>query len=153
MTDDQQTTPISDLRSLADERFRSELVRTGARDPRDFYRERLRALRERNPDGYRAAVRYFENELVPAVVRANSDPLGEWLDYGCLLARLWVDGSAVQIDTTGASGPYRRPVPLDHLVLHLPTSPREPALAIGLPPSMSAAQNATYQLLVLRRAG
>jgi hypothetical protein len=142
----------SDLRSLAEERFQAQLERTGARDPRNLYRERLRGLRERNAEGYRTALHYFEHHLVPAVAAEDSDPLGEWLEYGCLLARLWVDGSAVQIDPTGLSDSYRRPVPADHLVLHLPASPREPVLAIGLPPALSAAQNATYQLLVLRRA-
>jgi hypothetical protein len=153
MSGDGKSGSRADLRSLADERFQEALTETGARDPRDFYRERLRALRERNPDGYQRAVHYFEHELVPSVARTESDPVAEWLEYGCLLASLWVDGSAVQIDTSGRSMPYHRPIPSDALVLHLPTSPREPALAIGLPPSLSPAQHATYQLLVLRRAG
>jgi hypothetical protein len=140
------------LRSRADERFEAALAETGARDPRDFYRNRLVELREINPDAYRKAIRYYEKELVPAVARADSDPIAEWLEYGCVLADLLVKGSAVMIDPTGRAHPYTRPVPADHLVLHLPTSMREPALAVGLPPSLSPAQSATYQLLVSRRA-
>lgn len=144
-------TESTDLRAIADERFRAALERTGARDPREFYRERLRGLRERNPAGYRQATEYFRTVLVPAVASESGDPIAAWLDYGCLLAALWTEGSPVQIDATGRSRPYDPPVPADHLVLHLPTSTREPALAVGLPPTLSEAQKATYDLLVRGR--
>ncbi len=144
---------LETLRSRANERFETALTEVGARDPREFYRTRLKELREGNPDGFRAAIRYFENELVPAVARADSDPIGEWLEYGRILASLRIDGSTVMIDSSGRSRPYERPVPPDDLVLHLPTSTRETALAVGLPPTLSPAQAATYQLLVSRRGG
>lgn len=138
----------SDERAVADERFHEALDRTGARDPREFYRQRLGELRRRNPAGYRQATDYYRSVLVPGIARDGADPIAAWLDYGCLLAALTIEGTAVQIDPTGRSRPYERPVPLDHLVIHLPTSTRERALAVGLPPELSAAQKATYDLLV-----
>ncbi|CAN5728795.1 hypothetical protein BH23GEM8_BH23GEM8_22520 [soil metagenome] len=136
------------LKELADRRFAAAVRDTGARDPRDFYRARLREIRERDESAFGKALDYFEGVLVPGVAREGSDPIGEWLDYGCFLANLREPGSPVEIDRSGRSRPYRRPVPTDHLVLHLPTSGRERALAVGLPPELSEAQRATYRLLV-----
>jgi hypothetical protein len=132
----------------ADQRFAAALAKSGARDPRDFYRSRLRDLRTSDDMAFQKAVAYFETVLVPAVANEDSDPIGEWLDYGCLLAALMVPGAAVQIDPTGRSHPYARPIAPENLVLHLPTSTRERALAVGLPPRLSPAQRATYDLLV-----
>jgi hypothetical protein len=140
--------PEETTRETADRRFEEALTTTGARDPRDFYRARLRELRARDDRAFRRALEHFEQVLTPAVARADSDPLAEWLDYGCLLAELMEPGSAVRIDPTGRSRPYRRPVPIEDLVLHLPTSGRERALAVGIPPTLSPAQRATYDLLV-----
>jgi len=39
-------------------------------------------------------------------------------------------------------------VPADALVLHLPERAAEPALAVGIPAKMSAAQRASFALLV-----
>jgi hypothetical protein len=142
-----------DVRARADRRFAAALERTGARDPRDFYRARLRELRERDEEAFREALAHYENELLPAVAREDSDPIAVWLEYGRLLARLTVDGAAVQIDPSGRALPYRPPVPLDHLVLHLPTASRTPVLPIGIPPQLSPAQRATYELLVKQALG
>lgn len=136
------------LRLTADRRFAQALARTGARDPRDFYRQRLRALRDRDEDAFRIALDYYENRLVPAVADGASDPVAEWLEYGRLLAQLTADGQTVQVDATGRAAPYAPPVPVDHMVLHLPTASREPALPVGLPPQLSPAQRATFELLV-----
>ena len=138
----------SDLKTRADERFARAIAASGARDPRDFYRERLRELRERDEKAFARALDYFETRLLPAVARDDSDPVAEWLEYGRVLAQLTVEGTPAQIDPTGRSHPYAPPVPLDHLVLHLPTSTRERALVIGLPAELSPAQRATYELLV-----
>ncbi|CAN5755442.1 hypothetical protein BH23GEM6_BH23GEM6_27230 [soil metagenome] len=132
----------------ADRHFADALASSGARDPRDFYRSRLRDLRAGDEAAFHKAVDYFETVLVPAVASDDSDPLGEWLDYGCYLAALMVPGAVVQIDPSGRSSPYTRPVPSENLVLHLPTSTRDRALAVGLPPRLSAAQRATFTLLV-----
>jgi hypothetical protein len=124
------------------------LARTGSRDPREYYRERLRALRDRDEQAFQRAREHYEMRLLPAVAREDSDPLAEWLDYGRILAELTTPGRAVEIDPTGLAHPYSPPVPADRLVLHLPTSAREPALLIGLPPALSPAQRASFDLLV-----
>jgi hypothetical protein len=135
-------------RDAAERRFAEALRTTGARDPRDFYRERLRELRSSDQRAFQRAMDHFEQQLLPAVAREDSNPIEEWLEYGCLLADLLEPGSAVCIDPTGRSRPHGRPVALEDLVLHLPTSGKGKALAVGLPPELSPAQRATYALLV-----
>ena len=141
------------LREQADARFEAALKEAGARDPREFYRRRLRDLRAQNPEAFRRAVEYHDTRLVPAVARADSNPLGEWLEYGRFLATLVSAGRTVQIDATGLAADYAPPVPLHDLVLHLPTDSRLPALAVGIPPELSPAQRATYALLVEGKQG
>jgi hypothetical protein len=136
------------LKARADERFAQAIEATGAKDPRDFYRDRLRELKARDERGYARAVDYYENRLLPAVAAEGSNPVAEWLEYGRVLAALTAPGEPTQIDPTGRSHPYSPPVPLDHLVLHLPTSSKAPVLLIGLPIRLSPAQRATYELLV-----
>lgn len=140
-------------RERADRRFEAAITASGARDPREFYRERLRLLREADPAAFREAVHYYESRLIPRVAEEDSDALGEWLEYGRVLAALTAPGETVQIDPSGRAEPYARPVPGDHLVLHLPTSSREPVVPVGLPPELSPAQRTTYTLLVDRRTG
>ncbi len=146
MSDDSQ-------RHTADERFARALAESGARDPRDFYRQQLRELREHDENAFRRALDHYESRLVPAVAAGASDPLGEWLEYGRLLAQLRADGTTVQIDRGGRSRPYAPPVPVEELVLHLPTSTREPALPVGIPPQLSPAQRAAFELLVKQSLG
>jgi hypothetical protein len=135
-------------RERAEARLVEALARTGGRDPREYYRERLRALRDRDEQAFQRAREYYETRLLPAVAREESDPLAEWLDYGRLLAELTAPGRTVEIDPSGLAHPYAPPVPADRLVLHLPTSAREPALLVGLPPTLSPAQRASFDLLV-----
>lgn len=137
-----------DLRDRADRRFEEALTATGARDPRDFYRKRLKELREQDADAFRRALSYFEERLIPAVAAEGSDPVAEWLEYGRFLAGLVAQGKTLQVDPTGAALPYAPPVPRDHLVLHLPDASGARALVVGLPPALSPAQRATYDLLV-----
>lgn len=144
-TDEQKT--------RAEERFERALAESGARDPREFYRERLRALRDADEAAFRSAREYYEERLVPAVAADESDPLQEWIEYGRVLATLAAAGRTVQIDPGGRAHPYARPVPVNHLVLHLPDSPRLAAITVGLPPILSPAQRATYELLVAGRRG
>ena len=136
------------LREQADQRFQRALDATGARDPREFYRKRLRDLKAHDPDAFRRAVEYHDSRLVPNVAAEGSDPLREWLEYGRFLATLLAPGRTVQIDHSGRASEYAPPVPAEHLVLHLPTDTRQSALAVGLPPMLSPAQRATYALLV-----
>jgi hypothetical protein len=137
-----------ELRERADARFQAALEATGARDPRDFYRQRLRDLRDQDVDAYRRAVTHFEERLIPAVARDGSDPLAEWLEYGCLLAGLVAPGRTVRIDRSGLARDFAPPGTADDLVLHLPGSTRERVLVVGIPGRLSPAQRATYDLLV-----
>jgi hypothetical protein len=137
-----------ELRERADQRFDEALSATGARDPRDHFRGVLKDLRRSNPSAFQEALSYFETRLIPAVASDGSDPLAEWMEYGRVLAHLQAPGRTVQIDPTGRSLDFSVPVPLDHMVLHLPDSTSRPAVVVGLPPTLSPAQRATYDLLV-----
>ncbi len=59
----------------------------------------------------------------------------------------------MQIDATGRSCAYQRPVPADALVLHLPSNPGTAAVLLGLPPQLSEHQRAAYDLLVRQTQG
>ena len=137
-----------DLRARAEARFASALEAAGARDPRDFYRRQLVELKAADPAAYRRALAYYEQELIPAVARDESDPMAEWLEYGRVLATLAAEGRTVQIDPTGRASEYARPIPPDALVLHLPERASARAIPVGLPAALSPAQRATYDLLV-----
>ena len=138
----------TDLRARAEQRFEQALGESGARDPRDFYRKQLVELKAASPDGFRRALAYFEERLIPAVAAEGSDPLAEWTEYGRLLATLSAPGRTVVVDPTGRVADYARPAPRDALVLHLPERATAPALPIGIPARMSPAQRANYDLLV-----
>lgn len=137
-----------DLRARADERFARALEAASARDPRDFYRKQLVALKGANRDAYQRALAYFEERLIPDVARDDSDPLAEWLEYGRVLANLTTPGRTVQIDAAGRAADYARPVPPDTLVLHLPERTGDAAIVVGIPGTLSPAQRANYDLLV-----
>jgi hypothetical protein len=144
-------TPTPELAARAEERFDAARAAAGARDPRPYLRERMVALRGSDPEAYRTAAAYHADTLIPAVAAAGSDPLGEWLEFARVLAALTTPGRAVQIDPSGRSAGYRRPVPPDALVLHLPEDAAAPALYVGVPPEPSRAQRAAIDLLVKRR--
>ena len=67
-TDDDQV-------ARADRLLEEALERTGARDPRDYYRERLRELKQRDEQGYERAVQHYREVLVPAIAVDGEDPL------------------------------------------------------------------------------
>ena len=136
------------LHDRADRIFEEALGQTGAKDPREFYRARLREMKADNPEAYREAVAYYEDDIVPSIAEAGDDPLMAWQRFGCRVAELTVTGTPIEIDATGRRRPYAPPTPLDRLVLHLPQESSGRALVVGLPPELSAAQLATYDLLV-----
>lgn len=140
-----------DLQETADQRLEEVLQRTGARDPREFYRERLRELKARDADAYARAVRHYREELVPAVAGGEGDPLAAWTEYGRTLATLTASGRTVSLDPTGRAVPYEAPVDRDHLVLHLPDQKNVRALLVALPRELSPAQRASYDWLVTGR--
>lgn len=132
----------------ADARFEEALAATGARDPRDYYRDRLRELKRANPEGYAEGVGYYRNTLVPSIAAGEADPIGAWREYGLLLARLTAPGRAVAVDATGRSRPFELPGDAADMVLHLPERNRDRALLVALPPQPTSAQLATHQWLV-----
>ena len=134
--------------AAADRILEEALERTGARDPRDFYRDRLRALKESDPDGYRSAVAYYRDTLIPSVASGDAEPLEAWTEYGRTLAEAVAEGRTVSIDATGRARPYEGPV-ADHLILHLPEDRGSKALLVGLPPELTRAQRASYDVLVV----
>jgi hypothetical protein len=139
-----------DHTQTADARLEEALAATGARDPREFYRDRLKELREANPEGYRAAVEYYRDTLIPTVAKGDEPPLDAWTEYGRQLAVALAPGRTVSIDETGRSAPYEGPV-AGRLILHLPSQSGARALLVGLPPELTAAQRATYDVLVTRK--
>ena len=120
---------------------------SGARDPREFYRERLRDLKASDPEGYAKAVAHYRDVLIPEVAAGTSNPLHAWTEYGRQLATRVAAGRTVSIDRTGRARPYEGPTDSD-LVLHLPDEKGGRALLVGLPTEPSSAQRAAYSVLV-----
>lgn len=139
---------IADVQARADARFEAALAESGARDPREYYRERLRELKGSDEAAYDRAVTYYHETLIPTVASADSDPLAAWREYGRFIAELTAPGRTVEVDASGRSHTYRPPVAPDRMVLHLPERRGARALLIGLPAEPSPAQMATYDLLV-----
>ena len=137
----------------ADRRFDEALQNKGGRDPRDYYRDRLKDLRQSNAEAYKVAVAYYQNTLIPAVASGAEEPLKAWRDYGLEIARLTAPGRTVTVDASGRSEPYQEPCADEVMVLHLPDSKRGRALLVGLPPKPSPAQLATYDWLVAGKKG
>jgi hypothetical protein len=136
-----------EINTKADEILEQALADSGARDPREFYRDRLRDLKQKNPEGYQGAVRYYRDTLIPAVASGQEPPLDAWTEYGRRLAEALAPGRTVSIDDTGRAHPFEGPMP-DRLVLHLPDGKGGRALLVGLPAELSPAQRASYDVLV-----
>lgn len=132
----------------ADQRLQEALDRQGARDPRPFYRERLRELKAASPDAYEKAVTHYRDTLVPEVAAGEVDPLEAWMEYGLRLAELSAPGRTVAVDESGRATPYEPDPGSDRLVLHLPEDRGLRPLLVGLPRELSPAQKATFDLLV-----
>jgi hypothetical protein len=147
-------TMFEDRTAEADRALEAALEATGARDPREFYRERLRELKRVAPEKYETAVTYYRETLIPDVASGSRDPIEAWTEYGRRLAAALAPGRTVSIDASGLAHVYEKPA-LDRLVLHLPDDRGTRALLVGLPPTLSAAQSATYRVLVegKQRAG
>ena len=141
----------SDERARADQRLEAVLSESGRRDPREFYRERLRELRERDREAYEQAVRYYEETLVPSVASGSAEPLSAWMEYGRRLAELSAPGRTLTVDASGRAQEYEPDSAADSLVLHLPQAGGGRALLVALPRELSPAQRATYDWLVAGR--
>lgn len=136
-----------DVADKADRALEDALEATGARDPRGFYRDRLKALKQADPTAYERAVEYYREILLPVVADGVEPPLDAWTEYGRRLAEALAPGRTVGIDPTGLAHPYERPMG-DRLVLHLPDNAGVRALLVGLPPQLTRAQRAAYDVLV-----
>ena len=136
-----------DLPAAADEALEAALAAAGARDPREFYRERLRELKRVDAAGYESAVAYYRDTLIPEVAAGDRDPLEAWTEYGRRLAVALAPGRTVSVDETGLAHEYHEGE-RDRLVLHLPDEKGTRAPLVGPPPSLSPAQRATYDVLV-----
>lgn len=137
-----------DLTARADKRLEEALAREGARDPREFYRERLKELKAASPDGYARAVAYYREQLLPQVADGGVEPLSAWTEYGRVLAEAVAPGRTVAVDGSGRSHPYEAPAPRDRLVLHFAEGKSTRAILVGLPAELTPAQRATYDVLV-----
>lgn len=135
----------------ADRLLEEAVEATGARDPREYYRQRLTELRGSSEEAYDQAVAYYGETLVPSIAEGGADPLAAWTEYGRTLAELQAAGRTVAVDPTGRAEPYDAPVQPDRLVLHLPETRKERPLLVGLPATLSDAQRATYDWLVQGR--
>jgi len=138
---------MSDEQAAADKALEESLAKTGARDPREFYRERLKELKRIDAAAYETAVAYYRGTLVPEVARGEKDPLDAWTEYGRRLASALSSGRTISVDASGLAHEYEGPE-RDRLVLHLPDDKGSRALLVGLPLSLSVAQRATYDVLV-----
>ena len=130
----------------ADETLEKALAESGARDPREFYRERLRDLKKENAEGYEHAVEYYRDTLIPTVADGRLPALDAWTEYGRILAESLAPGRTIGIDSSGRSHPYEGP-DSTRLVLHLPEEGGR-AILLALPPELSGAQRASYDVLV-----
>ncbi|MGE0160299.1 MAG: hypothetical protein AB7T31_12885 [Gemmatimonadales bacterium] len=135
--------------AAAERALEAALAESGARDPREFYRERLRELKRARPEEYQSAVRYYTETLLPEVAASRRDALVAWTDYGRRLAEALAPGRTITVDETGRAQPYD--AALAGLVLHLPDDGGARALLVALPRTLSAAQRATYDVLVSGR--
>ena len=135
-----------ELTQAADRALEAAIAETGARDPREFYRERLRELKDANPGGYEEAVAYYRGTLIPSVA-SGAAALDAWTEYGRRLAEALAPGRTVSIDESGRAHAWEGP-DLSRLVLHLPDDTGSRALLVGLPPSLTPAQRATFDVLV-----
>ena len=138
---------MTDPKTRADARLETALQDADQKDPRPYYRDVLKALKDRDPDGFREALRYFEDELTPAVA-GEADPLDAWAEYGMMLARTLGAGRTVELDSTGRARPVEDVRNASGLVLHVPDDTSAPAIVLRFPREPSPAQQASYELLV-----
>ena len=136
-----------ETRNRADARLGTALTGADQRDPRPFFRAVLRHLRERNDDGFRRALRYYEEELVPAVA-GEADPLEAWAEYGQVLARELGSGRTAELDSTGRARTAESVADARGLVLHIPDATDAPVLVLRYPAAPTPAQHAAFELLV-----
>ncbi len=133
--------------SDSEARYRAALDQHGVTDVQATYRVLLRRLKASHPSAYDAAVSRYERELVPGLEAGEGDPLRLWLDYGMWIAEQLSPGHVVAVDETGLATPVEDELPLDRLLLYVPETSNERAIALTQPVQPSEAQKETVQLL------
>jgi hypothetical protein len=141
-----------DLRNAADRNLTSAATRLGLADPRPAFRERLRILKDNQPDAFATALRHYETTVLPAIA-GGGDVLEAWVQYGETIAALSAPGRMLRVDATGRAERYTAPVTTATLVLHVPDQNDAPVLVTIAPVSPTPAQQATLDLLVHGRLG
>jgi hypothetical protein len=136
-----------DLRTRADLNLTTAARSLGLADPRPAYRERLRLLKDTQPDAFSRALRHYEDEVLPAVADGRN-AIDSWVQYGAFLAALSAAGRMMSIDATGYATRYMAPVTENALVLHVPDDNAAPVLIAVAPAAPAPPQQATIDLLV-----
>lgn len=131
----------------ADEQTDEAIRSAPCEDFRESYRDRLRWLKDSQPQAFSRALSHYNDVLVPNIA-AGAEPLAEWLRYGQLLGDLSGTGKTSRIDESGRAQPWDEST--GGLVLHLPDDTNVPALALAVPKQPSDAQAATMRLLLKR---
>jgi hypothetical protein len=140
---------MGEIRQGADTRLDEALDRAALQDPRAFFRDQLRLLKDSDPAAFEEARRHYEEVLLGRVAAEDSDPVLEWFEYGKLLTELGGKGGRlVMVDRGGRATTFSPPLVMDQLVFHLPEDPHAPALALSMPRALSPAQEATASLLL-----
>jgi hypothetical protein len=132
----------------SDERTEMAISTAGWVDFREAYRDRLRWLKDTQPEAFAKALAHYNDILVPNIAE-GMDPIAEWIEYGKVLGNLSGAGKVVRIDETGRARDLDDSVA--GLILHLPDDTGVPALALAIPAELSDAQRATLNLLVKQR--
>ena len=135
------------IAAQAEEKLESALQAEGARDPREFDRERLKELKQESQEAYQEAVSYYRDVLLPSIASGAAHPLDAWTEYGRTLATALAPGRTVRIDASGKASSYESPTRSD-LVLQIPSAKGGRAVLVALPSKLSRAQKATYDVLV-----
>lgn len=139
-----------DLKRRADERLAEALEAAGLADARPVYRQVLRHLRETHPEAFERALRHYEAEVLPAL-GGEAEPVATWIAYGAWLAGLTAGGRVMAVRGDGRAAEYAPPYTAGDLVLHVPESAADPVVPLMRSAAPSAAQQATYDLLVAGR--
>jgi len=136
------------LRTRAEARLTEAARAKGIADPRAPYRERLRVLRQTEPDAFERAIEHYEQHVLPSL--ADAEPLPVWIEYGRFLATLTGAGKVTRIDESGRATPWSPDSPAA-LVLYIPDETASNVLVLCQPETPTPAQHATLALLVERR--
>jgi hypothetical protein len=119
-------------------------------DFREAYRERLRWLKDADPQAFGQALSYYNETLVPKI--GDGQPVLEaWLRYGRQLGELSGAGTLYAIDASGRAMALDDVQASGDLLLHLPEQTSIPALPLAIPRDLSTHQKATLDLLVRRK--